>query len=57
MRRNQLVQEINYLDVIFNDNDYESPEEKAIRGVEQLPDRSLDTSLFSRRKGIRCEEI
>ncbi len=57
MRKNQLVQEANYLDVIFNDNDCESPEEKAIRGVEQLPDRSLDTLSFTRRKGIRCEEI
>ena len=34
-------QEKNYLEQIFDNEDYESPEEKAIKSVEQVPDKIL----------------
>lgn len=41
MRRKTMIQERNYLDLIFDNNDYEAPEEKAIRSVQKLPDKLL----------------
>lgn len=57
MQKRQKIVEKNYLEVIFDDNDYESPEEKAIQSIEQLPNDNLNTKTPSRRKGIRYEEI
>ena len=56
-KRKQVVVERNYLDVIFNENDYMSPEENAINNIEQLPDGISEISKFSRRKTIRHEEF
>lgn len=56
-KRKQVVVERNYLDVIFNENDYMSPEENAINNIEQLPDDISEISQFSRRKAIRHEEF
>lgn len=41
MRRKQKVPEKNYLEDIFNSDDYESPEEKAVRSAEHLPNKKL----------------
>jgi len=41
MRRKTRIQEKHYLDQIFNNNDYESPEEKAIQKIEKLPKQLL----------------
>lgn len=53
MRRKQTNEDKNYLDIIFDNNDYESPEEKAIRSVETLPSIALiDSAERSEREKI-----
>jgi len=56
-KRKQVIVERNYLDIIFNENDYMSPEESAINNIEQLPDDINEIIPFSRRKAIRYEDF
>ena len=45
MRRRQAYIERNYLECIFDNHDYESPEEKAIRSAESIPSTELMNSI------------
>ena len=39
MQRRTRILEVNYLDSIFDNNNYESPEECAIRNIQSLPNK------------------
>lgn len=54
-----MVVERNYLEEIFDNNDYESAEEKAMHSIVGIPDtdNNFDQEIPSRRKTIRYEEI
>lgn len=52
MGQSKQKDEKNYLDIIFNNEDYESPEEKAIRRIERLPLEDFDNDYF-KKKGYK----